>query len=167
VLDDLEALKAAEVPLANKEATTQAAARIDAQIASLKQAGERLAQRTPNSGRVLDIMATEGSALAPGAPILLLGHTEKPYVVAYLNPKYARYARQGQTAQVGLPDGSSLPAEVRTDAALTKRLPADLSSPVGSRDIMLLVMLELKAPLPDIQWVDGLPVSVRFDFKFF
>jgi hypothetical protein len=32
---------------------------------------------------------------------------------------------------------------------------------------MLLVELDLVAPLPEIQWVDGLPVSVRFAFRLF
>jgi len=36
---------------------------------------------------------------------------------------------------------------------------------VKSLDLMLLVNLELLTPLPEIQWVDGLPVSVRFHYR--
>jgi hypothetical protein len=92
----------------------------------------------------------------------LLGRSDKPSVIAYLSPKYAKYARKGQKAVVKLPNGETLQAEVNTDSNLTKRLPADLSSPIGSRDLMLLVNLALESPLPDFHWVDGLPVSVRF-----
>ena len=102
-----------------------------------------------------------------GTPIQLLGSTDQPHVVAYLPTQHARYARKGQRATVRLADGTTLPAIVRQDATLTKRLPADLSSPIGSRDIMLLVHLDLGAPLPAIQWVDGLPVSVRFALRLF
>jgi multidrug resistance efflux pump len=144
-----------------------ARARLAAKIAALTDEQERLTQRAPYSGRVLELIATEGSVLSPGAPILLLGRTDKPYVIAYLDPKYTRYARHGQRAEVRLGDGTVLPAMVRDDATLTKRLPADLSSPIGSRDMMLWVNLDLEAPLPDIQWVDALPVSVRFAFRFF
>jgi hypothetical protein len=92
----------------------------------------------------------------------LLGRTDKPSVIAYLSPKYAKYARKGQKAVVKLPNGERLQAEVDTDSNLTKRPPTDLSSPIRSRDLMLLVSLKLESPLTDFQWVDGLPVSVRF-----
>jgi len=94
-----------------------------------------------------------------------LNYVDKPSVIAYLSPKYGKYARKGQKAVVKLPNGETLQAKVNTDSNLTKRLPADLSSPIGSRDLMLLVSLELESPLPDFQWVDGLPVSVRFQAK--
>jgi hypothetical protein len=86
-------------------------------------------------------------------------------VVAYLAPKYVKYAQIGRYATVTLPGGRKLKARVSENANLTKRLPADLSSPIGSRDLMLLVNLELLMPLPEIQRVDGLPVSVRFHYR--
>ncbi len=141
--------------------------RIQAQIKALDGEQSRLAQTAPISGRVLDVFVVEGAFVSPGTPLLLLGAADKPYVVAYLPTQYARYGRKGQRATVRLADGTRLPGVVRQDATLTKRLPADLSSPIGSRDIMLLVELDLIAPLPEIQWVDGLPVSVRFAFRLF
>ncbi|MDA8138749.1 MAG: HlyD family efflux transporter periplasmic adaptor subunit [Desulfobacteraceae bacterium] len=138
--------------------------KIEAQIMALSDQQARLIQTAPFAGRVLDIFAKEGESIANGAPILLLGRAQNPYVEAYLPPKYAGYARKGHAAVVRLSDGTKLPAVVREDATLTKRLPADLSSPIGSRDIMLLVRLDLVAPLPAIEWVHGMPVSVRFKF---
>ena len=135
---------------------------INAKIKALGLQQARLAQILPYDGRILDVFAKEGESVSTGSSLLLLGRSDKPSVVAYLSPKYAKYARRGQKAIVKLPNGETLQAQVNTDSNLTKRLPADLSSPIGSRDLMLLVKLELESPLPDFQWVDGLPVSVRF-----
>lgn len=139
--------------------------KVEAQIESLERDQKRLVQTSPYAGRVLDILAREGESLSNGAPIVLLGRAETPYVEAYLLPKYADYARRGAKAVVKLSDGTRLQAVVREDAALARRLPADLTSPIGSRDMMLMVRLDLIEPLPTIQWVHGLPVSVRFSFR--
>ena len=139
--------------------------RIEAQIESLERDQGRLVQTTPFAGRVLDILAREGESLSNGVPILLLGRAETPYVEAYLEPKYADYARKGAEAVVKFSDGTRLQAVVREDAGLARRLPSDLTSPIGSRDMMLMVRLDLIEPLPDIQWIHGLPVSVRFRFR--
>lgn len=151
---------------ANVDSARKAARlRIEAQIESVERDLGRLVQKTPYAGRVLDILAREGESLASGAPILLLGRAETPYVEAYLPPKYADYARKGAGAVVKLSDGTRLQAVVREDASLARRLPADLTSPIGSRDMMLMVRLDLVEPLPEVQWVHGLPVSVRFTFR--
>ena len=138
--------------------------RLTAQLKTIEERLSRMPQTTPYAGRVLEVLAVQGEALAPGSPIATIGRSEKPYVVAYLNPKYAKYARQGRTAQVKLPDGRKIKARVRENPQLTQRLPAHLISPIGSRSNMLLVKLELLLPLPPIHWVDGLPVDVRFSF---
>jgi multidrug resistance efflux pump len=138
---------------------------IKAKIKALELQQARLSQTLPYDGRILDIFAMEGESVSTGSSLLLLGRSDKPSVIAYLPPKYGKYARKGQKAVVKLPNGETLQAKVNTDSNLTKRLPADLSSPIGSRDLMLLVSLELEAPLPDFQWVDGLPVAVRFQIK--
>lgn len=146
-------------PTQNKEQ-----ARLMAQLKTIEERLSRMSQITPYAGRIIDILASPGEALSAGSPIAMVGRSDKPYVVAYLNPKYAKYARKGRSARVKLPDGRKLNATVRGDAQLTKRLPAHLISPIGSRGNMLLVELELSAPLPPIHWVDGLPVEVRFTF---
>lgn len=136
--------------------------RIEAHLKSLEESKLRLAQMVPYSGKVLDVLAAPGEVLSPGVPIVLLGRSGQASVVCYLDPKYSKYARNGRTAVVKLPDGITLNAVVRENANLAKRLPADLSSPIGSRDLMLFVNLAFLDPLPSDQWVDGLPVSVRF-----
>jgi multidrug resistance efflux pump len=138
---------------------------INAKIKALELQQARLSQTLPYDGRILDVFAKEGESVSTGSSLLLLGRSDKPSVIAYLSPKYAKYARTGQKAVVKLPNGQTVQAKVNTDSNLTKRLPADLSSPIGSRDLMLLVSLELESLLPDFQWVDGLPVSVRFQAR--
>lgn len=138
--------------------------RLEAQLKTIEERLSRMPQTTPFNGRILDIIASPGEALSPGSPIVMVGRADRPYVVVYLNPKYAKYARKGRSAKVKLPDGTKMNATVREDAQLTQRLPAHLISPIGSRGNMLLVLLDLSAPLPPIHWVDGLPVDVRFSF---
>ncbi len=164
---ELDRLQAPGRPSAADGDAAAALMRVKAQMTALSDEQQRLTQAAPMAGRVLDVFVVEGAFISPGTPMLLLGSSDKPHVVAYLPTQHARYARKGQNATVRLADGTTLGAVVRQDATLTKRLPADLSSPIGSRDIMLLVELDLEAPLPEIQWVDGLPVSVRFAFRLF
>ena len=149
-------------PILPEIEVTKKRRQIDAKLKALGAQQARLAQTLPYDGRILDVFAKEGEAVSTGSSLLLLGRSDKPSVIAYLSPKYAKYARKGQKAVVKLPNGETLEAEVNTDSNLTKRLPADLSSPIGSRDLMLLVSLAIESPLPDFHWVDGLPVSVRF-----
>ncbi|MBN2514168.1 MAG: HlyD family efflux transporter periplasmic adaptor subunit, partial [Sedimentisphaerales bacterium] len=111
--------------------------RLEAQLKTIEERLARMAQITPYDGRILDIFASPGEALSPGSPIAAIGRSDRPYVVAYLNPKYAKYARIGQSARVTLPDGRKMNATVREDSQLTQRLPAHLISPIGSRGNML------------------------------
>jgi len=63
--------------------------------------------------------------------------------------------------------GQIFAAKVIRDLGLTKQLPADLASPIGSRDLMIVVHLEPVEEIPSMFMIDGLPVSARyhaFDF---
>lgn len=135
-----------------------------AELETIKEQRKRLEQRAPFLGRILDIFIQEGKTLSPGTPILLMGRMDSPYIVAYLDPKYTKYALSGYKATIKFPDGKTLRAQVRENSTLTMRLPADLSSPIGDRDLMILVKLDFLAPLSRVESIDGLPVTVRFDF---
>ena len=141
-------------------------AKINSKIKALELQKARLKQILPYDGRIIDIFANEGESISTGTPLYLLGKSDKISVIVYLSPKYAKYARKGQEAIVKLPDGKSLKAKVNMDTNLTRRLPADLSSPIGSRSLMLIVNLDIESQLPDIHWIDGLPVKVRFKSFF-
>ncbi|PIE59190.1 MAG: hypothetical protein CSA32_05275 [Desulfobulbus propionicus] len=125
----------------------------------------RLNQRAPHAGRILEIVAAEGQSVSPGTLLMVLGRTEKPSVLCYLAPKYAQYAKKGRRAQITFPDGSSEKVVVQQDATLVKRLPADLATPIGTRDLLLQVPLRFTEPIPAENRVDGLPVTVRFKSK--
>ena len=123
---------------------------------------QRLEQRVHKGGRVLDVFVQTGEAVSTGTPLLSMGQVEKPYAVVYLAPKHARYARKGRLAVVRLPNGEKIRAAVREDAGLTRRMPADISSPISARDIMISLPLDLLDPLPPMENIDGLPISARF-----
>ena len=135
-----------------------------AELETIKEQRKRLQQRAPFLGRILDIIVQEGQTLSPGSPILLMGRMDNPYIVAYLDPKYSKYALSGYKATIKFPDGKTLRAQVRENSTLTRRLPSDLSSPIGDRDLMILVKLDFLLPLSKAESIDGLPVTVRFDF---
>ncbi len=141
--------------------------RIETELAVISEQREKLIHRSPVHGRVLDVFVKEGMMISPGTTMLLLGELEHTVITSYLQPKYARYSRSGQKATIKLPDGTKLMAKVIRDPGLTKRLPADLASPIGSRDLMIVVHLEPIEEIPSMFMIDGLPVSARyhtFDF---
>ena len=136
-------------------------------LAELKVINEqraRLFQKADYDGRILDVLVAKGEIVGAATPLLLLGRLDKPSVVAYLNPKYAKYALSGRRATVKLPGGETVKAMVREDAHLSKRLPASLSSPINSRDLMILVKLDLLDELTEDKSIDNMPVTMRFDF---
>lgn len=133
-----------------------------AEMAAIDDQLQRLNQRVHKGGRVLDVFAETGEAVSTGTPLLSLGQAEKPYAVVYLDPKHARYARKGNHATVRLPNGKKIRAVVSEDAGLTRRIPADISSPISARDIMISLPLDLLEPLPPMENIDGLPISARF-----
>ena len=135
-----------------------------AELKVIREQRARLYQRADYDGRILDVLVAKGENIGSATPLLLLGRIDKPSVVAYLNPKYAKYAISGRSATVKLPGGETVKAMVREDANLSKRLPASLSSPINSRDLMILVKLDILDPLTPEKSIDNMPVSMRFDF---
>ncbi len=112
---------------------------------------------------LIDIFAVVGQTVGPGTPMMFLGRTDQPSVIAYLDPKYSRYGLRDRKAKVTFTDGTVMNARVTEDAKLVKRLPAELSSHIGTRDLLLLVKLDFELMVPEVDRVDGLPVEVRFE----
>ncbi len=139
--------------------------RLQAERDAIENQIARLKQRAPYAGRILEIVVAEGESVTPGTLLMVLGRTEKPGVLCYLAPKYAQYATKGNQAQVTFPDGSVQQVIVQQDAALVKRLPADLVKPIGTRELLLQVPLEFTEQVPVEKRIDGLPVTVRFQSK--
>ncbi len=137
-------------------------AQIKADLVSIHKQREALIHRATRKSKVLDIFIQPGEALAPGTNMLLLGDLKHTVVTCYLDPEYIRYSKTGSKAVLKFPDGKKVSATVVTDAKLVKRLPADLASPIGSRELQLVVLLVPDTPLPPNLMIDGLPVTVRF-----
>ncbi|MGB5984827.1 MAG: hypothetical protein WBG37_05930 [Desulfobacterales bacterium] len=148
------------------EPDTPRVRRIEAELNALDAQLQRLDQRAPYAGRILDILAIEGQSVAPGAPFMVLGRTDKPGVIAYLDPKYTQYSREGRAVRIKFPDGTRLAAVVQEDAKLVRRLPADLAAPIGTRDLLLLVKIEFIDTVPAPNIAEGLPVMVRFEIEW-
>jgi len=138
---------------------------IQAELETIRDQRKRLQQRAPFPGRILDIYIQENQTLSQGASILLMGRIDHPYIIAYLDPKYTKYAIGGNQCTVKLPNGKSFRAQVRKSPTLTRRLPSDLSSPLGDRELKILVKLDFLSPISSTESIDGLPVTVHFDLS--
>jgi len=136
--------------------------RIEAELAAIDKQCKKLAHVAMDRSRVLDVYIKEGMVISPGSSMLLLGNLKHAVITCYLSPKYARYSKVGKKATVTFPNGSKIIATVRNDAGLAKRLPGDLASPIGSRDLMIVVQLVPDQAIPSMLMIDGMPVSVRF-----
>jgi len=137
-----------------------------AELGALGETRAALELRSPLTGRVLELFADIGQSLAPGDPVLMLGDASHLEIHAYLAPRYAAYARKGQSVTVSFQEGLRLSGVVIRNPEVTRRLPAAVSSPLGSRGNKLLVPIVLtETPSAGIL-VEGLPVTVRFPFQF-
>lgn len=136
--------------------------RLREQLAELEARRQRLIIRATRDGIVLDTPVEIGRSVNPGEVMALIGVRSQAYVLAYLRPRLVKTVKPGGLATVSIPGGRSVEARVRQQPSQARRLPADLSSVIGARDIMVLVTLDLVSPLPTERAVEGLPVTVRF-----
>ena len=123
---------------------------------------ENCAPRAPQAGIVLEMAATKGKIMNAGEYLALIGRPEYPQVVAYIRPESAVAVSVGRKATVTLPGGPSLLAQVHELPTQARRLPADLSSVIGTRDVMVIVTLDIIDPFPADRAIENLPVDVRF-----
>ena len=137
-------------------------AQIAAELSTIQNQREALSYSSTHRFKVLDVFVQEGEALSPGSKMLLLGDLEQTAITCYLDPRYIRYSKAGTRATLKFPDGKKGLATVVNDTNLAQRLPGDLASPIGNRNLQLVVQLVPDQPLPSKYLIDGLPVSVRF-----
>jgi multidrug resistance efflux pump len=147
---------------AERRETLARVGRLEAELLAVGDQRERLIQKAPESGRVLENFAAPGQALSVGAPILSIGRVERPSVIAYLDPKHADYAQAGSKARVRFSDGTVMDAVVRDNTRLTKRLSPETSYGSAPKR-MLVVELDFLEELAPEKRVEGFPVNVRFD----
>lgn len=132
------------------------------QLARLLEQQQSMVLQAPRDGILMDTPVEIGKKVAPSDLVALIGVPTHPHVLAYMSPRSVNSARPGQLATVRIPGGPSMEARVREQPSQARRLPADFSSVIGARDIMLLVTLDFNEPLPPERAVEGLPVDVRF-----
>lgn len=127
---------------------------------------ERTAVRAAQDGRVIDVMTTEGQFVAPGEPLVLIGTSAEPQVIAYVSPKIASGLNVGSEATISFPDGSKAQASVAERPMLTRRMPADLVDQFGLRPMTVVLHLQADKKWPESQRIHGLPVTVRFHYRW-
>lgn len=142
-------------PGQNRQSLTEQLRRLEAEL-------EPYTPRAPAAGTILEITATAGKRVNGGDYLALIGRGDQVQVISYVRPESAANITKGRKATVRLPGGPSLQAEVHEPPTQARRLPADLSSVIGTRDVMVIVTLDITEPFPAERAIENLPVEVRF-----
>lgn len=140
--------------------------RVKTELGLLEYQRGQLRHKSAYAGRVIDVYVSEGEFVAAGVPLLLIGAFEEPVIMAYLEPKYASSIHIGSTATVSFSGGADLKARVTRRPGLTKRLPAELVSTFGVRPMSVMLTLAPESRWPEGQLVHGLPLNVRFHYRW-
>lgn len=138
---------------------------LESELNVLQKRGRSLIQRAPIDGRVLDVFVRNSEVVRQGDSIALIGEPEKASVIAYLDPKYSRYAKIGQRAKVELPGGKTVDAHISALPEITHRLPSEFARPLGLRSMKILAHLQFDEPVDKSSQVEGLPVNISFPFS--
>jgi biotin carboxyl carrier protein len=120
----------------------------------------------PFDARVLDVFVTPGEIVRIGDPLLLLGRNAEPRIIAYVPPDFATHIPSGATATILFADGSQATAHVTEPARVTRRMPADLVDNFGMRPMMVVLKLATADRWPAAQSIHGMPVRVRFHYRW-
>jgi HlyD family secretion protein len=127
---------------------------------------ERLIIRAPESGRIVDVLAAAGQFVTAGEPLLLIGRSGDPQVIAYVSPEIAPQLSVGSRATIKFPDGTKAQATVAEQPMLTRRMPADLVDQFGMRPMTVVLHLQADREWPSGQRIHGLPVDIRFHYRW-
>lgn len=144
-------------------------ANLMAELDAIGRTRGRLTLTAPTSGRVLDIMVTQGQPIVAGAPVALIGQPSKAMIVAFVEPKHIRYARKDAKARVQFSSGGKMfAAKVAAPPEYAQKVPEGYrdTTAFGAIPLRLVVKIETTDPIPEEYVVEGMPVKVRFGFSF-
>jgi len=136
-----------------------------AEQAKLEEQLEGQLVRAPRDGRIVDLAVVSGDQLALGGKVAMLAPVGGSlHIDAYVPPKYASYAREGQRGIVLFPDGSRHEAEVSALPEIARQMPTGYAQPFGGNEVGVLVRMRFAdGEVPQSRVSNGLPIRVRFD----
>ncbi len=135
------------------------------ELSHLKEQKMKQGVRAVSDGKISEISVTQGEYIAAGTPLISISTKKRSSITAYIAPKYAKYAKIGQSAVVKLPNGIKFPATIDSVPKLTGQVPSSVTGPLGTRPRGIVVELSPKIDFQDDYRVQGLPVMVRFNFN--
>lgn len=121
-----------------------------------------LSVTSPGTGRVSEVLVTQGENVGPGTLLMRLELPADPLLWIYLEPSNINYAEIGQPLRVRMPDGEWLDAHVVQAVESASRTPVDLRGPFAASQVGLQVAARFDHPLPGRWRIDQLPLNVRF-----
>ncbi|VVO20480.1 hypothetical protein PS726_04174 [Pseudomonas fluorescens] len=125
-----------------------------------------LSVTAPQSGRIAEVLVTQGENVGPGTLLMRLERVADPLLWIYLEPLNINYAQIGQPLKVHMPDGAWLDAHVVQAVDSAARTPTALRGPFAANEMGLQVAARFDQPLPARWRIDQLPLSVNFPFDW-
>ena len=117
----------------------------------------------PFPGIVSERHVNVGERVAAGTPLVTLLDDSRAEIVAYLDPRHARYAQPGRRGRLEFRDGTVLRARVVGVLPETAPLPGQSAAPLEASLEYLQVILAAEDSLPALDRTQHLPLVVRFD----
>ncbi len=142
------------------DATANEIREIELQIAIAEVQQKELDLTAKLPGVVNRILVREGEYVSEGEELAEVSNFDQPVVEVYLRPERMNYAQVGKSVTVVLPDRSRHSGEIRDPAQIADTIPPTLAGPFDGARRAIRVTVHLDTP-PE-NWVEGLPVEVRF-----
>jgi multidrug resistance efflux pump len=132
------------------------------QLNQLKLKKMLLTISAPVNSMVLTTLVAPDEYVTSGEDLLVLATRSKPYILTYLEPKYMNHATKGTMVKIVFANGDKMKGIVMEKPKLTGKLPAELVSPIETRNISILIKIEPLDTLGNLNHLDGVPAKVYF-----
>ncbi len=116
--------------------------------------------RSDSDGVVNRLYVKEGEYVTEGEPLAELSNYDAPVVNVFLKPERMSHAKVGNEVVVIFPDRSRYDGIVAEPPQIAETIPVSLSGPFESSKRAIKVVVQFDQS-PE-NWVEGLPVKVRF-----
>jgi len=123
---------------------------------------KQLNQQSPSSGKILDILVSEGEFVSLGTPLVVVSKNDDIKVTVFLNPKYIAYAKKDSHVVITLPNGVAIQGIVTLTPGVTKKLPRELATSLIGPQTAIVLGVELEGNVPPELAIENLPVKVNF-----
>jgi len=136
---------------------------LDLSLAETKSKIEILQPIANTAAVIAEILVREGDWIEESTPLLLLTQRRKPFVLAFLDARYASRCVDGTKVTIVFPNGDEVNGRVRGQTVLARRLPVGLAKPFETDKPALKVTVQIEGET-EATLIENLPVKVEWSF---